>query len=108
MLKSDWKKIASERIDILFKEAEAAAKTGNIDRATRYLFLARKLAMKFNLRFSREQRRKFCHKCYTWLQPGKNVQIKLNPKLKAVEYICKACGHINRYPYIKEKRLGKS
>jgi ribonuclease P protein subunit RPR2 len=107
MLKHAWKKIASERIAILFRQAEDAAKSGNLERATRYLFLARKLAMKYNLRLSREQRRKFCHKCYTWLQPGKNLEVRINSKLKAVEYICKSCGHINRYPYIKEKKAKK-
>jgi len=101
--KSEWQQIAKERISILFKEAEKAAKEGNLQRASRYVFLARKLSMKFSVKLAREQRRKFCHKCYKYLQPGKNVAVKINQKTKAVEYICKECGHINRYPYVKEK-----
>ncbi|MEM2873841.1 MAG: ribonuclease P [Candidatus Nanoarchaeia archaeon] len=103
--KNEWQAIAKERIDILFREANLAAKEGNLQRASRYIFLARKLAMKYNLRLSREQRKKFCHKCYKYLMPGKNVSIKINPKLQSVEYRCKECGHTNRYPYIKEKKL---
>jgi ribonuclease P protein subunit RPR2 len=102
--KAEAQKIARERIEILFNEANSAAEEGNLQRANRYVFLARKLAMKYNVKLTREQRRKFCHFCYKWLQPGKNVTIKLNPKLQAVEYVCKECGHINRYPYIKEKK----
>ena len=98
------KEIAEERIAILFREA---GRTKEQKRANRYVFLARKLAMKFNLKFTREQRRKFCHKCYAYLHPGRNVEVKINSKLKAVEYKCKACGHVNRYPYTKEKSKSK-
>ena len=93
--------IAKERIDILFHEAEKAAKEGNLKRANRYVFLARKLAMKFNVKFSRLQRRKFCHKCYHFMLPGRNLEVRTNPKTKAVEYRCLDCKHINRYPYGK-------
>ncbi len=97
--------IAEERIDILFIEAERAARAGKLKRANRYIFLARKLAMKFNLKFSGLQRRKFCHKCYHYLQPGKNLMVRINPKVRAVEYRCKDCGKVNRYPYAKEKKV---
>ncbi len=95
--------IAEERIDILFREAEKVAKAGKLKRANRYIFLARKLGMKFNLKFSKLERRKFCHKCYHYLQPGKNLIVRTNPKTKAVEYKCKDCGKINRYPYSKAR-----
>ncbi|MEM2954669.1 MAG: hypothetical protein QW625_01800 [Candidatus Nanoarchaeia archaeon] len=108
MLKAKWVQIAKERVSILFKEAEEAAKQNKLQRATRYVFLARKLAMKYNLKLNREQRRKFCHNCYAWLQPGKNVAVRINSKLHSVEYVCKKCGHINRYPYVKEKLRKKS
>ncbi|HKZ49544.1 MAG TPA: hypothetical protein VJ110_00910 [Candidatus Nanoarchaeia archaeon] len=102
--KSEWQATARERIDVLFEQANKAAKEGHLDKASRYVFLARKLSMKFSIRFNREQRRKFCHNCYKYLQPGKNVQVKINPKTQSVEYVCKACGAVNRYPYIREKK----
>jgi ribonuclease P protein subunit RPR2 len=102
--KPEWQQeLAQERIEILFREALAAAKSGRLDRANRYVYLARRLAMKFNLRFEREQRRKFCHNCYHYLLPGKNVRVRINPKTKAVEMTCLDCKHVNRYPYLKEK-----
>ncbi|MCX6775192.1 MAG: ribonuclease P [DPANN group archaeon] len=105
--RSEMQHIASERIGILFREAGKAAREHNLARASRYIFLARKLAMKFAVKLTREQRRKFCHKCYKFLQPGRNVSIQTNKKTKAVEYNCKECGHINRFPYIKEKSKTK-
>lgn len=102
--RSDWQALAQERINVLFKEADDAAKESKLDRASRYVFLARKLAMKYGLRLSREQRRKFCHNCYKYLMPGKNLSVKINPKLQAVEYLCKECGQVSRYPYIREKK----
>jgi len=96
--------IAQERIDVLFKEADSAAREGKLNLANRYVFLARKMAMKYNLQLSREQRRKFCHKCYKYLLPGKNLSVKINPKTQSVEYLCKECGNVMRYPYIREKK----
>lgn len=102
--KPEWQQeLAKERLDILFREAASAAKSGRFDRANRYIFLARKLVMKYNVKFDREQRRRFCHKCHHYLYPGKNVIVRINAKTKAVEYKCGDCKHINRYPYIKEK-----
>lgn len=103
-LKPEWQqRIAKERIKILFDQALRQAKKNNLKRSNRYVFLARKIAMKFNLRIPKLLRRKFCHKCYHYLLPGKNVRVRTNPKTKAVEMTCLDCKHVNRYPYVKEK-----
>lgn len=100
--KPDWQqKLAKERIEILFKQALKQAKAGKLDRANRYVFLARKLSMKYQVQIPKPMRRKFCHKCYHYLLPGKNVSVRTNPKTKAVEMQCLDCKHINRYPYSK-------
>lgn len=104
-VKPGWQqKIAKERIEILFKEALKQAKASRLDRANRYVFLARKLSMKYQVQIPKASRRKFCHKCYHYLLPGKNVRVRTNPKTRAVEMTCKDCKHINRYPYTKEKK----
>src|SRR3989344_8468551 len=102
--KPEWQQeLAKERIEILFREALLAAKENRFDRANRYIFLARKLAMKFNIKLEREQRRKFCHNCYNYLLPGKNVIVRINARKKTVEYNCLDCKHVSRYGYHKEK-----
>ena len=88
--------IAKERIEILFKQAVKEP-----EHANRYVFIARKIAMKFNIKLPKELKRKFCHKCYYYFGPSK-VIVRTNPKIKAVEYKCKHCKHVNRYPYGKK------
>ncbi len=89
--------IASERIEILFREAKL-----NPEYANRYVFLARKLAMKLNVKIPKEYKMRFCHKCYHYFSPGK-FQVRTNARTKAVEYTCKDCGHVGRYGYGEEK-----
>ena len=91
-------RIARERIQILFKEADEIA-SKDISLANRYVELARKIGMRFNIRLPRELKRKFCRKCYCYLKPG--VTSKHRTKKGFVEIICKNCGHVNRYPLKK-------
>jgi ribonuclease P protein subunit RPR2 len=101
--KPAWQvKIAKERIDILFREAATLFST-DPKLSNRYVFLARKLAMKYNIKLLSEYRRKYCHKCYTYLVPGENVKVRTNSKTQTVDYTCD-CGHINRFGYSKEKK----
>lgn len=96
-----WTKIAKERINTLFSEAKKVA-SKNLKRATRYVFLARKIGMRYNVRIPAKNRREFCHHCYAYLLPGKNCKVRTNPKTKCVEYYCQECKKINRFGYSKE------
>ena len=102
-----WIKIANERIKTLFDEAQKQALEGNIKRATRYVFIARKIGMRYNVKIPRELRRKFCHRCYSYLLPAKNCKVRTNPKTKCVEYYCQECGKVNRFGYLREKNEKK-
>jgi len=103
--KLDWQvEIAKERIKILFREAATAARSDKFKRADRYVFLARKIGMKYNVKISKVYKRKFCKHCYKYLAPGKNAVVRTNPKTKSVEIKCLECKGINRYPYVKEKK----
>ena len=88
--------IAKERIDILFKQAKRNPKY-----ASRYVFLARKIGMRYAVKLKPEYKRKFCHHCYHYFIPGKNVTVRTNPKTKSIEYYCKDCKKITRYGYKK-------
>lgn len=92
--KSDVKQVALERIHILFKEAIDICYT-NMDLASRYVYLARKLSMKANVRIPSEYRRLFCHKCYVYLLPSKNCTVRI--KEKQIHHLCLNCGQINRF-----------
>ena len=106
--KPEWQKdIAKERIEILFREAALQARAGNLKRATRYVYLARRIGMKYNARIPADLKRQFCHHCYVYFVPGKNVRIRTNPENKAVEYLCQECKKITRYPYVRERKAVK-
>jgi ribonuclease P protein subunit RPR2 len=95
--KEDEKKIARERIDILFSEAE---KTKDEKLKKRYVVLARKISTKFRMRIPKEHKRKFCRKCNSYFIPGKNVRVRL--KNQKVIYSCFLCKHYTRLPYVRE------
>jgi len=98
------KKIALERIQILFKEAEKVFKK---DRklANRYVEIARKIAMKVNARIPRDLKRKFCKHCYSYLKPGVNCRVRT--KQGNVVYYCFNCKKYMKFGYLKEKKEKK-
>jgi len=97
------KKIALERIEKLFRQAEKAFEK-HPDRSKRHVELARKIAMRFNIQIPKSLRRKFCRKCNSYLVPGKNCQVRTSSKQRAVIVKCLECNNISRYPYRKESR----
>ena len=91
--KSD-KKIALEKIKTLFSESEKQfSKNPNL--SNRYVNLARKLAMKFNITMPREFKRKFCKHCYAYLVPNKNCRVRIHKS--RVIYSCDSCKKFMRF-----------
>ncbi|MCL2549865.1 MAG: ribonuclease P [Methanimicrococcus sp.] len=92
------KKVAEERILLLFERAEQSFKE-HPKRTYRYVTLARLIGMHYRVRPAREQKRRLCRHCYHYLVPGNNCRIRL--KGGAVLTTCFACGKMSRYPYRK-------
>ncbi len=93
------KEIANERIKKLFTEADSVfSKDKNL--ANKYIKLARKIAMKFNLRMPRGYKRKFCKHCYSYLKPGVNLRVRT--KDKKIIYYCLECKKFMRFPLSKK------
>jgi RNase P subunit RPR2 len=61
--------------------------------------LARRVALKFNLRFDWRLKRFYCHGCKNLLFPGINARVRLGPG-KMLLVTCSECHHVNR------KKLG--
>jgi len=93
---SQERRIAAERIDKLFSEAEAAFKKDPA-LSDRYVALARKIAMKFKVRMRSELKRKFCKHCYSYLRPGVNCRVRLSKE--QVVYHCGRCKRFMRFGY---------
>ncbi|NOZ82282.1 MAG: ribonuclease P [Euryarchaeota archaeon] len=94
------RRIARERMEILMQLAEEVF---HRDRklARRYVQLARRIAMKYNLRFPAGWKRRFCRRCGSFLVPGVNLRVRCR-KLRVI-YTCLECGHVRRVPYAREK-----
>ncbi len=89
-------KIAKERIDILFKEAEKMVKKDK-KLANRYVYLARKIAMRYNLKLPRKYKRRFCKYCYAYLYPGITSEHRI--KKGKINIKCFACNKTTHIPY---------
>ncbi len=90
------KKMARRHIARLFQLAESEALDSRMDRSDRYVHLARRMAMRYNVGLGR-YRRHFCRKCGAFLVPGSNARYRLNHG--KVSVTCGNCGHVYRFPY---------
>jgi len=96
-----FKRIAKERIEILFDEAK---KIFSYDSklSDRYVFLARKIAMKYKVGISSELKRRFCKHCHSFFMQGKNCRVRTADG--KVVYCCLSCKKYTRYPFIREQK----
>lgn len=92
------KKIAKERISVLFAQARQAF-AEHPERSNRYVGLARKIAMRQRVRIDRELRRQFCHHCYAFLVPGRNMRVRVHRGHVVVT--CGSCNRKMRYRVVK-------
>lgn len=81
-------KIAKERIAILFDEA---MKTTDDHYARRYIRLAKKIGMRYNVRLG-ERKRLFCPACYTPFKSAK-TRVVAGTLVKT----CRHCGRVSRF-----------
>jgi len=91
-------KIAKERIQILFNLAEKELKK-HPERSKRYVELARKISLRYNVRLPKELKRKFCKNCSSLLVPSITSKVRIDSKRKAITIKCLNCEKIYRYPY---------
>ncbi len=99
--KHKQKKIAKEHIAELFEGAELQHKKRQ-DLSNRYVFLARKIAMKIRQSIPFPFKRQFCKHCYTYLHPAKNARIRTNRG--KVVILCQNCKRHTRIPYYKQQK----
>ncbi len=95
MVRPNKKEVAREKVKKLFSQAdEVFDKDTNL--ANKYVGLARKAAMKVNLRYPRGLKRKFCKHCYHYLRAGVNCRVRTREK--KLVYYCLDCKKHMRFP----------
>lgn len=88
--------IAKERIVLLMQQADRAALGGDVELADRYVDMARRIGMRYNVRVTSAFRRRFCRACYGYLHPGVTARTRLSRG--RVVTTCLRCGHVSRIP----------
>ena len=90
------KKIAMERMEILFENAIINAKI-NPELSQRQAFLARRISTRHKIRIPYNLRMVFCKKCKSFIAPGINSRIRLGrASIKSIRISCNLCGHTYR------------
>ena len=91
--------IARERIGILYKEAENASAVNDRPRAHRYGWLARKIAMRYQVKLPKGSKILYCKKCGSFIG-GTLSRVRL---IKGrVSRTCFICNDIYRHPIRRE------
>jgi ribonuclease P protein subunit RPR2 len=91
-----WKSIAENRIKRLFALAERYALDDRLDLADRYVFLARKISMRYLVPVPREFKRRFCKHCYCYLLPDVTCRVRIH-RNRIIVY-CHGCKKFMRMP----------
>jgi ribonuclease P protein subunit RPR2 len=89
-------RIAGERIADLFALAEKEAGRSHPELASRYVALARKIGMRYNVRLLPEYRELYCRKCSVFWVEGRTVRTRLRGGRRV--RTCLACGRPRRMP----------
>ncbi len=89
--KQEIRKIALQRVEQLFVEAEKNPEMGN-----RYVALARRIAMKVELPLPSKYKRRFCKFCYAYFRPG-NFRSRIKDKV-LITY-CLKCKKYNKMKF---------
>jgi len=103
--KRQMRQIALERINRLFRFAEENALKHNKEKADRYVHLARKIGMRYNVSIPKMYKRRFCKYCHTYLLPSVNSRVRT--KCGRITIFCEECSRYIRIPFtreIKERR----
>jgi len=87
-------RIARERVSDLFALAEREAGNNHPEFADRYVVLARKIGMRYNVRLLREYGELYCRSCSAFWVEGRTVRTRLRNGLRV--RTCLRCGRSRR------------
>ena len=91
--RKEAKKHATVAASAVLKLATATAGE-DLPLAQRQAALARKLMLKYNVRFGWELKRFYCHGCKQLIVPGVNARVRVSGG--KVLTTCASCGRVNR------------
>jgi ribonuclease P protein subunit RPR2 len=87
-------RVARHRVSDLFGLAERESLSGHFDLADRYVSLARRIGMRYNVRVLGEYRELFCRSCSAYWVEGRTVRTRIRSGHRV--RTCLRCGHRRR------------
>ncbi|MHA1786020.1 MAG: ribonuclease P protein component 4 [Candidatus Helarchaeota archaeon] len=102
--------IAKQRISTLFHLAdEQIFKYKNKEKANRYVYIAKRISMKSNVKIPRQYKRRICSNCQSYMIPGINCRVRIKKRRTPhVVYTCLECYHKKRYVIRKRNENEKN
>ena len=97
---------AAERISDLFALAEKESTAGSLALADRYVALARRIGMRYNVRLLAEYRELYCRGCSRYWVEGRTVRTRLRRGRRV--RTCLGCGRERRIPVRPMRTLTRS
>jgi ribonuclease P protein subunit RPR2 len=95
------KKIARERMDLLFIKAREVHSQDR-ELARRYVTLARRIGMRHNVRLTKKDKLDACKNCNSILVPG--ITCRVRTHAARVVITCLECNHVRRVPFAREQK----
>ncbi|MCI4369194.1 MAG: hypothetical protein L3K09_06500 [Thermoplasmata archaeon] len=89
-------RVAHERVADLFGLALSESAGGSSSLADRYVTIARRVGMRYNVRFPPEYREYSCRACSVFWVEGRSVRTRLRSGVRV--RTCLRCGHVRRVP----------
>ncbi len=94
--KGEERDIALKRIRKLFAMAQGST-AENRDLSDRYVRLARRIGMRYQVSMPTDLRRRVCRGCESLLVPGRTARVRVASG--RVSVTCLRCETVKRYPY---------
>jgi RNase P subunit RPR2 len=89
--KAEASRIARELLNLAIDNSGS-----NLELAKKQAELARRLLLKFNIRFDWGLKRYYCHGCKQLIIPGVNARVRLGHGTTVIHLTCIECGRVNR------------
>ncbi|HYK93614.1 MAG TPA: ribonuclease P [Thermoplasmata archaeon] len=87
-------RLAQERISALFALAESESRSGELKLSDRYVTLARRIGMRYNVRLLPEYRELYCRGCSAYWVEGTSVRTRFRGGRRV--RTCLHCGRVRR------------
>jgi ribonuclease P protein subunit RPR2 len=104
-MKERRRAIARERIQILMDLAEERAMSGDLQHASRYASLARRIGMRYNVRMPGGHKLAICRKCGSYLFSSRTARFRLTGNRLTRQ--CLKCGSYYRIPLKRREEVGQ-